>query len=59
MAILERVEFDRPILLRDKLEIIWEQKEKNESIPPEIPSVQNGIELDDNSDYALFDELDV
>lgn len=57
LAILERVEFDRPILLRDKLEIIWEQKEKNESIPPEIPSL--GIELDEKSDYPLFDELDV
>jgi hypothetical protein len=30
-----------------------------ESNLPEVPSIHYGIDLDDNSDYALLDELDV
>lgn len=60
LAILERVEYDRPILIRDKLEIIWEKKEKkNEQNPLEISAIQKGIDIDDEYDYDLLDDLDV
>lgn len=60
LAILERVEYDRPILIRDKLEIIWEQKEKKkEPNPLEISSIQKGVDIDDDYDYDFLEDLDV
>lgn len=59
LAILERIEFDRPILIRDKLEIIWEGKSKKETNTIEVSSIQKGIDLDEETDYAILEDLDV
>jgi hypothetical protein len=59
LAILERIEFDRPILIRDKLEIIWEGKSKKETNTIEVSPIQKGIDLDEETDYAILEDLDV
>ena len=45
MRILERVDLDKPILMHDKLEIIWDknQKEKNQ-LPLNLYNVKMDLE---------------
>jgi len=46
-------------LIRDKLEIIWEGKSKKETNTIEVSPIQKGIDLDEETDYAILEDLDV
>ncbi len=58
LHILERVELDRPILMRDKLEIIWEQKPKKPQ-PETQKNIEDGIDLDEDDYSPLLDDLEI
>ncbi len=52
MRILERLEYDRPILMRDKLDVIWEKATPKES---EKKSIHTSIDYEESA-YAIMDE---
>ena len=49
LRILERLEYDRPILMRDKLDVIWEKAPPKEVPPPEGEDLSKSMFKDEKS----------
>lgn len=49
LRILERLEYDRPILMRDKLDVIWEKAPPKQGPPPEGEDLYKSMFKDEKS----------